>query len=86
MMAGWKKEDPHVKKNLLVESKFPEFLARLCARPVATHLEAAVGGLALVSFYYLMRVDKYTVKGKWDESKQTVNFCLIDVVLFICDK
>ncbi len=42
----------------------------------------AVGDLALIAFYYLLRIGEYMVKGKWNGSKQTVQFKLEDVSFF----
>jgi hypothetical protein len=42
----------------------------------------AVGDLALIAFYYILKIGEYTVKGKWNSSKQTVQFKLNDVTFF----
>ncbi len=44
------------------------------------HAEA-IGDLALVVFYYLLCIDEYTVKGKLNNTKQTVQFKLKDVTI-----
>jgi hypothetical protein len=42
----------------------------------------AVGDLALNAFYCLLRIGEYTVKGKQNKSKQTVQFKLVNVSFF----
>jgi hypothetical protein len=44
--------------------------------------EKASGDLLLIAFYYLLRIGKYTVKGKRNNTKQTVQFKLKDVTFF----
>jgi hypothetical protein len=38
--------------------------------------------LALIAFYYLLQIGEYTVKGKQNNTKQTVQFKLKDVKFF----
>jgi hypothetical protein len=38
--------------------------------------------LALIAFYYLLCIGEYTVKGKQNKSRQTVQFKLEDVSFF----
>jgi hypothetical protein len=42
----------------------------------------AIGDLALIAFYYLLHIGEYTVKGKCNNKKQTVQFKLKDVTFF----
>jgi hypothetical protein len=42
----------------------------------------AIGDLLLIAFYYLLCIGKYTVKGKRNNKKQTVQFKLEDVITF----
>ncbi len=49
---------------------------------MATELDRAVGDLALVAFYYLLRIGEYTTKGKRNETKQTVQFKMEDITFF----
>jgi hypothetical protein len=49
-------------------------------------IDKAVGDVALIVFFYLLRIGKYTIKGAQNESKQTQQFKLADVTLFKCDK
>lgn len=65
-----------------MEADVPEFLAGLGREPLATGLDRAVGDLALIAFYYLLRVGEYTMKGSRNETKQTVQFKLEDITLF----
>ncbi len=55
----------------------------------STQLQA-VGDLALIAFYYLLRIGKYTVKRQHDRTKrakkQTVQFKLEDVTFFKTEK
>jgi hypothetical protein len=41
-----------------------------------------IGDLSLIAFYYLLRIGEYTVKGKRNNTKQTVQFKLEDVTFF----
>jgi hypothetical protein len=60
----WRKEDPPTTKQLPVEANVPELLAKKGRNGNATELEQAVGDLALIAFYYLLRIGEYTIKGK----------------------
>jgi len=82
MYDGWRKEDPPTKKMLPVEADVPEFLATLGRGPAATELDRAVGDMAIIAFYYLLRIGEYTIKGKRNETKQTVQFKMEDITFF----
>ncbi len=41
-----------------------------------------MGDLSLIVFYYLLHIGEYTVKGKHNNIKQTVQFKLEDVTFF----
>lgn len=82
MMQGWKKDDPPVIKKLPVEVDIPEYLADIGNCPGANALDQAIGDLALIAFYYLLRVGEYTVKGTRNTTKQTMQFKLQDVTFF----
>jgi len=82
MLDGRRKDDPATRKMLPVEADVPKYLALLGLRKDATPLEQAVGDLALIAFYYLLRVGEYTTKRTRNESKQTVQFKLEDVTFF----
>ena len=82
MYDGWRKADPPTRKMLPVEADVPEFLAGVGRGVMATELDRAVGDLALVAFYYLLRVGEYTIKGARNETKQTVQFKKEDITFF----
>ena len=58
MMDGMAKDDP-------------DLIATAGKAKGATPLHSAVGDLALIAFYVLLRVGEYTVKGTRNQSKQT---------------
>mmetsp|Transcript_12197 Transcript_12197/g.20083 ORF Transcript_12197/g.20083 Transcript_12197/m.20083 type:complete len:482 (+) Transcript_12197:2086-3531(+) len=86
MFDGWRKEDPPTEKKLPVEADVPEFLADIGRQAHATPLQKAVGDLALIAFYYLLRIGEYTGKPSRNETKQTEQFKLQDVTFFSRDK
>lgn len=81
MLHGWKKQDPPVIKKLPVEVDIPELLVRI-GTSGTNELDAAIGDLSLIAFYYLLRVGEYTVKNKRNATKQTVQFRIHDVTFF----
>ena len=83
---GWRKADPKSKKKMPVEVDVPEWLAERGQDSYATECMRAVGDHSLVAFYFLLRIGEYTCKGTRNESKQTVQFCMRDVVFFEKDK
>lgn len=86
LLEGWRKKDEPVMKKLPVEVDVPEYLVKLGLVPGASGLVRATGDLALIAFYYLLRVGEYTTKGSRNESKQTVQFRMRDVVFFVLDE
>lgn len=82
MLDGWRKADPPTTKMLPVEADVPEFLAGVGRGATATELDRVVGDLALIAFYYLLRVGEYTIKGARTETKQTVQFKKEDITFF----
>ena len=82
MMDGWRKEDPATTKMLPVEADVPEAIATLGQQPGATELMRAVGDLALIAFYFLLRVGEYTTKATRNNSKQTEEFEMEDITFF----
>ena len=82
MMEGWKKTDPPTIKKLPVEADVPELLSHIGSLPFSNELDRAIGDLALIAFYYLLRVGEYTIKNSRNTSKQTVQFRLGDVTFF----
>ena len=81
-LDGWRKGDPPTAKKLPVEADVPEYLCKSGNTLGASPLDAAVGDLTLIAFYYLLRVGEYTCKGTRNSSKQTVQFKLEDVTFF----
>ena len=74
--------DPPTQKKLPVEADVPEFLSQVGGNCNAHPLTQAVGDLALIGFYYLLRIGEYTVKRTRNKSKQTVQFKLEDCTFF----
>ena len=48
----------------------------------ATEVVNSVGNYALISFYYLLQIGEYTVKGQRNETNQMVQLKLEDAVFF----
>ena len=84
-LDGWRKYDPPTKKQLPVEADVPELLVRWGSQPAATALEQAVGDLTMIAFFYLLQIGEYTVKGKREETKQTIQFKMEDITFFKCN-
>jgi hypothetical protein len=82
MLDGWKKIDPPTLKMLPVEADVPEYIANLATLPAATNLDMAIGDLALIAFYYLLRVGEYTCKPTRNNTKQTIQFKMEDITFF----
>ena len=82
MLKGWSKEDPPKKKKLPVEADIPEFMANMGRQRDATELTKRVGDLALVAYYYLLRVGEYAASGSKATEKQTTQFTVGDVAFF----
>ena len=61
----------------------PEYLAVVALLSnTNSELIKAVGNLALIVFYHLLRVSKYTFKNKQKDTKQTQQFKMEDVTFF----
>ncbi len=82
MLDGWSKADPPTKKMLPVEADVPEYMASLGRLSTATILDSTIGDLALITFYYLLRVGEYTCKATRQDSTQTVQFKFEDITFF----
>jgi hypothetical protein len=82
MIDGYAKEDPPTRKMLPVETDVPELLVEMGYGNLGTAHTQAIGDLSLIAFYYLLRIGEYTVKGKHNNTKQTVQFKLEDVTFF----
>jgi hypothetical protein len=82
MIEGYNKQDPPTKKMLPVEANVPELLVEMgCGKSGSPHAQA-IGDLLLILFYYLLGIGEYIVKGKLNNTKQTVQFKLEDVTFF----
>jgi hypothetical protein len=73
MIDGYTKADPPTKKMLPVEANVPELMVKIGYGKDGLIKAQAVGDLAPIAFYCLLRIGEYTVKGKQNESKQTVS-------------
>ena len=60
----------------------PDILEELGIEKDATEMLKAVGDCAIISFYYLLQVEEYTVKKQRNETEQTVQFKLEDTIFF----
>jgi hypothetical protein len=73
-----------------VEVNVPELLIKMGYGKLGSIQLQAVGDLALIAFYYLLHIGKYTVKHQRDRTKrtkkQTIQFKLEDVIFFKTDK
>ena len=52
----------------------PEFLAELGRDKANTELVKAVGELTVIAFYYLLKVGKYTIKGRGENRRYNLNW------------
>jgi hypothetical protein len=86
MIEGYYKQDPPTKKMLLVKADVPELLVEMGYGKSGSPNAYAIGDLLLIAFYYLLLIGKYSVKGKRNNKKQTVQFKLEDVTFFIKNK
>jgi hypothetical protein len=82
MLDGYRKVDPATCKKLPVQSNVPELLVETAYQQVTTQRQRATVDLTMIAFYYLLRVGKYTVKGSWNNTKQTVQFKYKDLTFF----
>ncbi len=82
MIEVYSKEDPLPRKMLPVEVDVPELLVEMGYGKLGTPHAQATGDLGLIAFYYLLCIGKYTVKGKRNNTKQTVQFKFEDVSFF----
>jgi hypothetical protein len=82
MLDGFRKADPPTTKQLPVEADVPEYLVKLGRDPEARELDRAIGDLTMIAFYYLLRIGEYTTKGIRNNSKQTEEFKMGDIMFF----
>jgi hypothetical protein len=64
----------------------PEFLVKLGLESDARELDQAIRDLTMIVFYYLLCIGKYTTKGARNNSKQTEEFKMGDIMFFAKDK
>jgi hypothetical protein len=74
MLDGYRKEDPATIKKLPVQADVPELLVSTAYEGGGTEMDKAAADLTMIAFYYLLRVEEYTVKGLRNSTKQTVQF------------
>lgn len=86
MLDGFRKSDPPTVKKLPVEVDVVELLVSMGAEDSATLTQQTTGDLALIAFYYLLRVGEYTMKSARNNTKQTVPFKMEDITFFRKDK
>ena len=82
MLDGYSKLDPPTRKMLPIEADVPDLLVEMGYGKGGTAHAKAIGDLSMIAFYYLLRIGEYTVKGKQNNKKQTVQFKLEDVQFF----
>ena len=82
MYDGWRKEEPATTKQLSIEANVPELVADHGLWVSATERDRAVGDLTLITFYYLLHIGEYTIKGTHTEMKQTMQFKWEDITFF----
>ncbi len=82
ILDGFRTADPPTTKQFPVEADVPEYLVKLGQEPEARELDHAIGDLTMIVFYYLLRIGKYTTKGTRNNSKQTEEFKLGDIMFF----
>ena len=67
---------------LPIKTDVPQLLVDLGYSKSGTAHTQAIGDLSLIAFYYLLRIGDYTVKGRRNNTKQTVQFKLEDVTFY----
>jgi hypothetical protein len=72
----------HQQERCYFETDVPQFLVDIGYGKLGTAHTRAVRDLLLIAFYYLLRIEEYTVKGKQNNTKQTVQFKLEDVTFY----
>ena len=82
IMSGYKKWDKPVEKKQPVGIDIPELLCTLGQLWSASVKDSILGDWCLIAFYYLLRVGEYTQKNSCRETKQTIEFRVIDVMFF----
>ncbi len=78
MLDGYSKLDPPTRKMLPVEADVSKLLVEMGYGKGGLIHTQAIGDLAMIVFYYLLGIGEYTVKGKKNNTKQTVQFKLAE--------
>jgi hypothetical protein len=82
-LQGWGKDDPPTEKKLPVEVDVIEHnLVKCSMAPGADSRIKCIADWILIAFYFLLRIGEYTLKGRRNELKQTVQFRMRDVTFF----
>ena len=82
IISGYKKWDKPVEKKQPVGIDIPELLCTMGQLSFATTQDSVLGDWVLIAFYYLLRIGEYTQKSSRQETKQTVEFRVMDVTFF----
>jgi hypothetical protein len=82
MIKGYAKEDPPTRKMLPIKADVPQLLVDMGYSQSGTAHTKAIGDLTLIACYYLLRIGEYTIKGRHNNTKQTVQFKLDDVTFY----
>jgi hypothetical protein len=86
MLDGFRKANLPTTKQLPMEADVPELLVKLGSESDAHELDRTIGDLTMIAFYYLLCIGKYTTKGTGNNSKQTEEFKMGDIMFFAKDK
>ena len=83
VLDGWGKEDDPVKKKLPVGADVPRQMVKKSKRSGASQKDMRIGFLAVIAFFYLLRIGEYAVTGSKKKDKQTTQFRVKDVAFFV---
>jgi hypothetical protein len=86
LIEAYSKEDLPTRKMLPVEVDVPELPVEMGNGKSGTPHAQAIEDLALIAFYYLLGIGEYMVKGKHNNTKQTVQFKFKDISFFKWNK
>ena len=78
MFAGFRRDDPIPVPEIAVPVAVPEQCAMAGLSAAATPKDKAIGDLALISFFYLLRVGEYTQKRRKGNTR-TIQFRWCDI-------
>ena len=79
MLDGYRKVDLPTRNKLPVQADVVELLVDAAYHQGSSLGQQAVADLTLIAFYYLLCIGEYTIKGSWNNTKQTVQFKYEDV-------